>query len=262
MFYGKPSALPTDSPVGIQPTSTPTAEPGTATPPQEIVAPAAEVKPDPVKEAQAEQAKAEAEKAKVEESHRQAARKLGKQVQELQAQLAQLAEDNRILKAKADGTYEEPTGPTPEEIQARATFEGRELASQELAIQKYGAEKVMERIYAKDSELSQFLTQQRTEKKTWAERRIAESLQPTIEAWTILEEHTFKEKYGNDPSQWAAKIIADAKPALVEEIKKTLSAPVVGTPAPTVTQARGSGGPEPRQKTIAELFYGKPTTPA
>lgn len=262
MFYGSPSNAPAESSVATQPASTPTAEPGTATPPQEPVAPAAEVKPDPVKEAQAEQAKVDAEKAKTEESHRQAARKLGKQVQELQAQLEQLAEDNRILKAKADGTYEEPTGPTPEEIEKRAIFKGRELASIELAVTKFGKEKVQERIYDPGCELHQFLGQQKAEGQSWCEQRIAESLQPTIEAWTILEEHAFKQKYGNDPSQWAAKIIADAKPALQEEWKKTLSAPVVGTPAPTVTQARGDGGPPTRVKSITELFYGNPATPA
>jgi hypothetical protein len=221
------------------------------------VAPAAEVKPDPAKEAQAEQAKVDAEKAKTEESHRQAARKLGKQVQELQAQLEQLAEDNRILKAKADGTYEEPTGPTPEEIEKRAEFAGREMASRELAFQKYGEQKVLERIYEKDSEYDQLRQQQ-----PWYHMRTIQSPHPTLEAWTILEEHAFKQKYGNDPSQWAAKIIADAKPALQEEWKKTLSAPVVGTPAPTVTQARGDGGPPTRVKSMTELFYGNPATPA
>ena len=192
-------------------------------------------------------------------------------MQELQAQLEQLAEDNRILKAKADGTYEEPTGPTPEQIQAAATFKGPRKrgpfsvcpgCSIELAVSKYGKKKVQERIYDPGCELHQFLSEQKEAGQTWGERRIAESLQPTIEAWTILEEHAFKQKYGNDPSQWAAKIIADAKPALQEEWKKTLSAPVVGTPAPTVTQARGDGGPPTRAKSITELFYGNPATPA
>lgn len=249
VFYGSPSSTPMDTQPETQPTSPPDAEPGLAAPPQETAAPAAEVKPDPSTEAKEENAKDE-------DGHRQAARRLGKQVHELQAQLDQLAEDNRVLKAKVEGTYEEPQGPTPEQLQARAVFEGRELASRELAAQKYGEDKVMERIYSKGSELHQVLKQQ-----PWNERRIAESLQPTIEAWIILEEQVFRNKYGTDPSQWAAKILMDAKPALLEEFRKTLSASVVGTSAPSVTQARGGGSPDKRERSISELFYGKTTQP-
>lgn len=247
MFYGSPSAMPAEAPAE-QPPSAPTAEPGPATSPQETVAPAAEVKSDPPKDT-------EAEKAKAEEGHRQAARRLGKQVSELQAQMQTLAEENKILKAKIDGTYEEPQGPTPEEIRARAEFEGRELASRELAAQKYGADKVEDRIYAPGSELRQLLQEQ-----PWQQARIARSHQPTLEAWNILEEQTFRAKYGNDPSQWAAKIIDEVKPTLVEELRKTMSAQVVGTPAPSVTQARGSGGPAKRERTLSDVFYGNPTS--
>lgn len=249
MFYGSPSVAPAEA-SAEQPPSAPTAEPGPATSPQETVAPAAEVKPDPPKDT-------EAEKAKAEEGHRQAARRLGKQVAELQTQMQTLAEENKVLKAKIEGTYEEPQGPTPEEIRARAEFEGRELASRELAATKYGADKVEERIYAPGSELRQLLTEQ-----PWQQARIARSAQPTLEAWNILEEQTFRARYGNDPSQWAAKIIESAKPALLEELKKTLHAPVVGTPAPTVTQARGSGGPGKRERSLTDVFYGNPPAQA
>lgn len=249
VFYGSPSPVRVDQPAA-QPTSTPTAETGTATPPQETVAPAAEVKAEPPKEA-------ETEKAKDEEGHRQAARRLGKQVHELQAHMQALAEENKILKAKIEGTYEEPQGPTPEEIAARATFEGRELASRELAEQKYGKDKIDERIYAPGSELRQLLQEQ-----PWHETRIARSHQPTLEAWNILEEQSFRAKYGNDPSQWAGKIIEEVKPKLVEELRKTISAPVVGTPAPTVTQARGSGGPAKRERSLSDVFYGNPSAQA
>lgn len=247
MFYGTPSVAPVESPAE-QPTSAPTAETGTATSPQETVAPAAEVKPEPPKDA-------EAEKAKAEEGHRQAARRLGKQVHELQAQMNTLAEENRTLKARLDGTYEEPQGPTPEQIRARAEFEGREMASRELAAQKYGAGKVEDRIYAPGSEFVQLL-----EEQPWQQIRIARSQQPTLEAWNILEEQSFRAKYGNDPSQWSAKIIEEVKPRLVEELRKTISAPVVGTPAPTVTQARGSGGPAKRERSLTDVFYGNPTS--
>lgn len=247
-FYGSPSTPSADSPATSQQTSTPEAEPGSATPPQETVAPAAEVKPEPSKEAKDEKTKDE--KAKEEESHRQAARRLGKQVQELHSKLDLLAEENRVLTAKANGTYEEPQGPTPEQIQARAVFEGRELASRELAEQRYGADQVQARIYDKGSELHQLLQAQ-----PWHESRIANSLQPTLEAWTILEEDRFRKHYGNDPSKWAANILAEHEPALLDKLKKTLHATPTGAPAPSVTQARGDGSPSQKPKTLAELMY-------
>lgn len=245
-FYGSPSPVVTDPPASPQPTSTPNAETGTVAPPQpEIATPAAEVKPETPKEA-------ETEKAKDEDGHRQAARRLGKQVRDLEAKMDQLAEENKVLQAKLDGTYEEPQGPTPEQLRARAEFEGREVASREVANQRYGEEKVAERIYAKDSELNQIRSEQ-----PWIDHRIAMSSQPTLEAWNILEEHAFKAKYGNDPSSWRDKILAEAKPVLMEEFKKTLHAPPTGAPAPSVTTARGDGGPTQRPKTLAELMYGK-----
>lgn len=239
-------------------TSTPTPETGSAATPQESAVPAGTVKADPQKDAGAEQAKAaEAkkaeEKAKAEESHRAAARKLGGEVKELKTQLAQVLEDNRILKARLEGTYEEPQQPTPEQIAERAKFEGRELASRELAYEKYGQDKVDERIYADQSEYKGLISQE-----PWYHVRVANSPHPTLEAWTVLEEHAFKETYGTDPTQWAAKIIAEAKPAIVEEFKKTLHVTPTGQPAPSVTQARGDGGPTARPKTLAELMYGAP----
>jgi hypothetical protein len=205
------------------------------------------VKPDPPKDA-------EAEKASNEDGHRQAARRLGKQVRDLEAKMAQLADENKILTAKLDGTYEEPQGPTPEQVQARAEFVGRERASLEVARQRYGEEKVYERIYANDSPFVQL-----SESQPWVNARVAMSPQPALEAWNILEEHAFKTKYGNDPSEWKAKILAESRPLIIEEFKKTLHVPPTGAPAPSVTQARGDGGPSQRPKTLAELMYGAPT---
>lgn len=249
-LYGHPSSVPAAKPDG-QPPSEPHPEPGPAVPPSsETTAPAGEVKPDPQKEAEAEHAKAEAEKVKAEESQRQAARRLGKQVQELETQLKQLAEENKVLQAKVNGTYEEPQQPTAEQIAAQAEFAGREMASRDLAFQKYGEDKVLERIYQNGSEYDQL-----RQRQPWYQMRVMQSAQPTLEAWTVLEEHAFKGKYGNDPTQWVAKIIAEARPAIVDEIKKTLNVTPTGAPAPSVTQARGDGGPSTKVKSLAEMMY-------
>ena len=255
-LYSSPKADAATSDVPT--TSAPTPETGSATTPDASVAPAGEVKPDPQKDAEAEQAKAaEAkkaeERAKTEESHRAAARKLGREVQDLKQQLAQAIEETRTLRSKLEGTYEEPQQPTAEQIAERAKFEGREIASRELANQKYGQDKVEERIYAQDSEYKGVIAQE-----PWYHVRVAQSPHPTLEAWNVLEEHAFKEQYGNDPTQWRNKIIAEAKPAIVEDFKKTLQVTPTGQPAPSVTQARGDGGPTQRTKTLAELMYGAP----
>jgi len=249
MLYGSPADHVTDSQSGTQPTSALPAENGTATPPQEIVAPAAEVKTEPPTK------EAEDEKAKAEESHRQAARRLGKQVHELKTQMDQLAEENRILKAKVEGTYEEPQGPTPEDIRAEAEFRGRELASLDVAKQRYGAEQVEDRIYAPGSDLQQLLQAQ-----PWWKFAIVNSAQPAVKAWQILDLVAFQQKYGEDSSGWVEKIVSEHKPKLFEEFKKTLHATPTGATAPTVTQARGDGGPGKREKTLSEMFYGN--TPA
>lgn len=246
-LYGTPAATPAE-PQPEQPiTSAPNAENSAASAPKEPEAPAAEVKVEAPKGAEPEKV------VNHEENHQKAARRLGKQVRELETKMDAIAEENRTLKAKLDGTYEEPQGPTPEQIHARAMFEGRELASRELANQKYGEERVHERIYAKDSELQQLLSTE-----PWAQHRIAVSQQPTLEAWHILEEHSFKQKYGSDPSEWKAKILAESRPLIIEEFKKTLHAPPTGAPAPSVTQARGDGGPSQQPKTLAQLMYGAP----
>jgi hypothetical protein len=250
-LYGTPSV---PSPVTQEetPTSTPNPETGTAPPAQGNEPSAGEVKPDPQKEAEAERVKA-AEKAKADAGHAKAALKLGREVQELKSRMSQVIEENRVLQARLDGTYEEPQQPTPEQIAERAKFEGREIASRELANQKYGAEHVEERIYAEQSEYKGLIAQE-----PWYHVRVANSPQPTLEAWTVLEEHAFKAQYGNDPTQWTVKIIAEARPAIEAEITKKLHVTPTGQPAPSVTQARGDGGPTARTKSLAELLYDAP----
>lgn len=256
MLYGSAPKVPTVLPAEGQPSSVPSAETGPSATAEPSAVPAAEGKSETVK------ADAQDQAPKPDDGHMKAARRLGKEVQDLKAQLAQQAEELRVFKAKADGTYEEPQGPTPEQVQAKAIFEGRELASRELANQKYGPDKVQARIYDPECELNQFLTEQQQDGQTWQNLRIVQSHQPTMEAWKILEERAFQKTYGTDPTQWKAKILAEARPSMVEEIraelKKTLAAMPTGAPAPSVTVARGDGGPAPRRQSLADLMYAEP----
>lgn len=246
-FYGKPSAPKTDSPDATTASPSESEPSSAATPATESVATADPEKPAP-KEAET--------KRDAEESHRAAARRLGRQVQNLEQTNRMLEEQIRILQAKADGTYEEPTQPTPEAIAAQERFAAREELSREEAITRYGEEKVHERIYAKDSEYERLI-------KDHPEYHLAvtRSSKPTLEAWRVLELHAFQEKYGADPTQWAEKIIAEAKPVLLEELKRTIKTVPVGGGAPTVTQARGDGGPSAKERSLLDVFYG-PTSRA
>jgi uncharacterized Zn-binding protein involved in type VI secretion len=187
-----------------------------------------------------------------EKGHAAAARRLGSEVAELKRGAAALAEENRVLKAKLDGTYEEPTQPSTEEVTARAEFKGRETASRAIAEGVYGAEIVQAQVYDDGSPYKTLVSE-----KPWLHARVAKNAQPTVEAMRVLKEQEFFKTYGEDVSKWVEKIEAQLKPKLLDEFKKHATIPVTGTPAPTITEARGSGGPT-KETSLAELFYGGP----
>ena len=54
--------------------------------------------------------------------HAAAARRLGSELAEMKRELRMVAEENRVLKAKADGTYEESTQPTSRTAAFRRTL--------------------------------------------------------------------------------------------------------------------------------------------
>jgi hypothetical protein len=183
--------------------------------------------------------------------HAAAARRLGSEVVALKQEFKTLAEENRVLKAKLDGTYEAPAEPTAPEIEARAEFKGRETASRAVAEGLFGAEAVKAQVYDDDSPYKTLVQAQ-----PWLHARVAKSAQPTVEAMRVLQEQTFYGKYGTDSSQWVAKIEAELRPKIMDEFKQQSVVPVTGKTAPSVTEARGSGGVS-REKSLEELFYGK-----
>jgi hypothetical protein len=191
------------------------------------------------------------EKPADDKGHVAAARRLGQEVASLKQETARLAEENRILKAKADGTYEEPQAPTSEQVEARAEFRGRETASRAVADGLFGAEVVKTRIYDEGSEYQQLITEQ-----PWLHARVVKAAQPAVEAMRVLNEQAFLAQYGTDATQWVSKIEAELTPKLLEKFKTQAATPMTGHAAPTVTEARGAGG-SARERSLEETFYGK-----
>jgi hypothetical protein len=157
-----------------------------------------------------------------------------------------------VLKAKADGTYQEPVQPTSEEVATRAEFKGRETASRAIAEGQYGADIIQTQIYDEGSTYKTLVSAQ-----PWLHARVARSPQPTVEAMKVLKEQEFLKTYGDDPTQWVSKIEAELRPKILDEFKKQTATPVTGAPAPSVTEARGSGGLA-KERSLADVFYGKP----
>ena len=260
IFYG-PSDTPTAAIPQNQNTSGESSDNGPSDTPSASPDPTDAPKPEPTVEENPapqdqpdEQAKAqkeaESKKEKEEESQRAAARRLGREVKDLTESNRTLTEEIAILKAKLDGTYQEPAQPSPEQIKEMAEFAGREHASRALAEERYGAEQVFERIFKKDSEFSELLKQ-----RPGVGLDVRHSAQPTLEAWRQLDKHVFERKYGSDPTKWVDAILQEHKPKLLEELRAQLTQQPKGKPAPTVTVARGDVA-KPKERPLSEVFYG------
>ena len=259
-----PEQTPTDfaSAFYDEPAETPAAE-APVTPP----APAPESGPAATPEASAastetakehESPKGTEAKAKDEGGHMAAARRLGQEVADLKREFSVIAEENRVLKAKLDGTYQEPPQETPEEAVARAEFKGREAASRELAFSRYGKDLVEKEVYGDGSTFKQLVKEEmeQTKGKSWTYLEVMHSPQPPIAAMRAIARREFTKKYGDDPAQWVEKLTAELEPKILEKFKTQAAVPVTGTPAPTVSDARGSGG-RAREKSIEAMFYGE-----
>jgi hypothetical protein len=183
--------------------------------------------------------------------HRAAAARLGNEVKDLAAKLNDVVEENKVLKAKIEGTYKEPEKPTAKQIEDQAEFVGRERASRIEADRVHGAAVVKENIYDKDSPYEKLV-----KAKPWIQHQIIVHPQPTVEAMRVLAQETFYATYGEDPTQWVSKIEAELKPKLLEELKQQTQKPPTGQDPPSVTESRGSGGPS-KERSIVDVFYGK-----
>lgn len=248
VFYDEPEATPALTP---ETPPAPASEPGPAATPEASAASTEAAK-------ETESPKGTETKGKDEGGHMAAARRLGQEVADLKREFSVIAEENRVLKAKLDGTYQEPPQETPEEAVARAEFKGREAASRELAFNLYGKETVEREVYGDGSTFKQLVKEEmeQAKGKSWTYLEVVNSPQPPIAAMRVLARREFTKKYGDDPAQWVEKIAAELEPKILEKFKTQAAVPVTGAPAPTVSDARGSGG-RAREKSIEAMFYGE-----
>ena len=246
VFYDEPETAPV-----IDTPPAPVEEPGPAATPEASAASTETAK-------QNESPKGPETKEKDEGGHRAAAGRLGQEVADLKRDFAVMAEENRVLKAKLDGTYQEPPKETQEEAVARAEFKGREAASREVAVGLYGKEALEREVYGDGSTFKQLVKEEmeQSKGKSWTYLEVVNSPQPPIAAMRVIARREFTKKYGDDPAQWVEKISAELEPKILEKFKTQAAVPVTGTPAPTVSEARGSGG-RAREKSIESMFYGE-----
>lgn len=191
--------------------------------------------------------------------HAAAARRLGNQVKELTAKLHEAMEKVRVLEAKASGEPP-PSEPSPEDIAAREHFRGRELASRELAFQLYGEDAIKRRVYGilpdgKDVEGGGDFAHL-VKEQPWIQWEVKEHPHPTIAAYRALLRQEWVDTYGDDPSQWEARVIEKVKPKLLEDLRRQLSMQPTGEAKPSITTVRGSGLAT-KPASIEDIFYGK-----
>lgn len=180
--------------------------------------------------------------------------RLGRELKEKGEQLDRALEALKVMQAKIDGTYVEPAEKTPEQIQEIAEAQGRANASRLAAVDRYGEEAVNAAIEGKDSAIEKLRKAQ-----PWIDARIIASPLPVMEAMKVLQQESFEEKYGRDPSQWVPKIEAELKPKILDEFRRQAAETEVGKTPPTISDARGAGGTTARELTLAEKLYGKPS---
>lgn len=241
-----PSPASDAGPAATPPASAASTDPGTGTTPagaESALSPASEATPSASTPGSGEKERAQ------EERHMAAARRLGDELAKLKREFQVLAEENRVLRQKVEGT--EPPAPSPEELERRAELRGREAASRPVAVALFGEDAVQAQVYADDSPYKRLVTE-----KPWIHARVMSHEQPVVEAMRVLAEEAFRAQYGPDPAQWAAKVEAALRPKILEELRKQVAAPVTGAAAPTISQARG-GSETGRAASIEELFYGK-----
>lgn len=235
-----PATVSDPGPSATPPASAVSSDPVTTTPP---VGTEKSVEPEPAKDP--------------DKGHAAAARRLGSEVAELRRDLQAVTDENKVLKAKLDGTHVEPAPPTSDEIADRAEFKGREEATRPIAIGLFGQEALQTQVYDDGSPFKTLVASEakRTNGRSWSYLEVRHHAQPPIAAMNILARKDFEQKYGEDPRQWVTKIEAELTPKLEEKFKKQVATPVTGVPAPSVTEVRGSGGTT-KAKTVEQLFYG------
>lgn len=130
---------------------------------------------------------------------------------------AALAARLERIEKKLDGTYEEPTAPSLEQVTADADATGRIKASHHAAVRHYGEAFVMETVWNHDSPYQVLQA-----KDPQIRARVMHADDPVLEAIAVVKEDQDGAKYGRTPEEIRKKIEAELKPKLQQEILEGL----------------------------------------
>lgn len=190
-----------------------------------------------------------AEELKVELSNQaKASLRLGAEKADLQRKLEAQQQELAELKAKAEGTYVEPS---QEQKQREAVlkaefekFEQRREASKHDAVKEFGEAYVLEQIYQDDSPFTTI-----SKEKPWLVQRIMGADRPVHEAIAVVNEEAVLTKFGRTEADVLKKATEILRPILFEQFKTEMTNQDGGVkPSPTVpslNRARAAGG-DPR----------------
>lgn len=190
-----------------------------------------------------------AEELKVELSNQaKASLRLGAEKADLQRKLEAQQQELAELKAKAEGTYVEPS---QEQKQREAVlkaefekFEQRREASKHDAVKEFGEAYVLEQIYQDDSPFTTI-----SKEKPWLVQRIMGADRPVHEAIAVVNEEAVLTKFGRTEADVLKKATEILRPILFEQFKTEMTNQDGGVkPSPTVpslNRAREAGG-DPR----------------
>lgn len=130
------------------------------------------------------------------------ATRVQQQNKELESKLAAMTKQLEVLNAKIDGTYVEPVGPSPEQLEEQRRWMERANTDRQAMYDQYGEATVNERLFNPDAP---YLKLEQSDPLIM--ERLKRSSRPVLEAWKILERHEFETKYGTEPEAIKKAII-------------------------------------------------------
>ena len=164
-------------------------------------------------------------------------KKLGRNNVDLLQQVKSLKTEIQEMRAKYDGTYTPPAGPTPEQERAMIEYQAREAASRKVADEKYGAEQVTAKIFAEDSPYRQLISEH-----PWVHARVMGSDTPILEAFSAMDEYDVLTKFGTTPDSVLQNVEKAVKDKLWKEWTEQMAKGAQeqpGRPVATLGDARG-----------------------
>lgn len=160
--------------------------------------------------------------------------RLGAERADLQRTLEAMKKELAELKAKAEGTYVEPSQEQKErEAVLKAEFEKfeqRKEASKHDAVKEFGEAYVLDTIYQDDAPFATI-----TKEKPWLVQRVMSAERPVHEAIAVVNEEAVLTKFGRTEAEVLKKATELLRPVLFEQFKTELAQPDGGVkPSPTV----------------------------